>query len=122
MKLYGVLITVIFIFGFLIIGYASTSDKNLNSVEKSQKEVIYKNEETKNKKLTEKEAINLVKQYMKDKNMHIPNFVEVDSKSNDIYTIHAYDVITNEEESHIATSGWFEVNINTGKIKDIMNE
>ena len=122
MKLYGVLITIIFIFGFLIIGYASTSDKNLNSVEKSQKEVIYKNEATKNKKLTEKEAINLVKQYMKDKNMHIPNFVEVDSKSNDIYTIHAYDVITNEEESHIATSEWFEVNINTGKIKDIMNE
>ncbi|MCU9815965.1 hypothetical protein [Paraclostridium sp. AKS73] len=54
--------------------------------------------------------------------MYIPNFVEVDSKYKDIYTIHAYDVITNEEESHIATSGWFEVNANTGKIKDIMNE
>ncbi|GAA0092768.1 hypothetical protein UT300009_27970 [Paraclostridium bifermentans] len=122
MKLYGVLITSIFISGFLIIGYASTSDKNLNSVEKSAKEVVYENKESKTKKLTEKEAVDLVKKYMKEKNMYIPNFVEVDSKSKDIYTIHAYDVITNEEESHVATSGWFEVNINTGKIKDIMNE
>ncbi|WGX76124.1 hypothetical protein QJS64_01385 [Paraclostridium bifermentans] len=122
MKLYGVLITSIFISGFLIIGYASTSDKNLNSVEKSAKEVVYENKESKTNKLTEKEAVDLVKKYMKEKNMYIPNFVEVDSKSNDIYTIHAYDVITNEEESHVATSGWFEVNINTGKIKDIMNE
>lgn len=122
MKLYGVLITSIFISGFLIIGYASTSDKNLNSVEKSAKEVVYENKESKAKKLTEKEAVDLVKKYMKEKNMYIPNFVEVDSKSNDIYTIHAYDVITNEEESHVATSGWFEVNISTGKIKDIMNE
>lgn len=122
MKLYGVLITSIFISGFLIIGYASTSDKNLNSVEKSAKEVVYENKESKTEKLTEKEAVDLVKKYMKEKNMYIPNFVEVDSKSKDIYTIHAYDVITNEEESHIATSGWFEVNINTGKIKDIMNE
>ena len=122
MKLYGVLITSIFISGFLIIGYASTSDKSLNSVEKSAKEVVYENKESKTEKLTEKEAVDLVKKYMKEKNMYIPNFVEVDSKSNDIYTIHAYDVITNEEESHVATSGWFEVNINTGKIKDIMNE
>ncbi|WP_195947084.1 hypothetical protein [Paraclostridium bifermentans] len=122
MKLYGVLITSIFISGFLIIGYASTSDKNLNSVEKSAKEVVYENKESKTEKLTEKEAVDLVKKYMKEKNMYIPNFVEVDSKSNDIYTIHAYDVITNEEESHIATSGWFEINVNTGKIKDIMNE
>ncbi|EQK45525.1 hypothetical protein C672_0252 [[Clostridium] bifermentans ATCC 638] len=122
MKLYGVLITSIFISGFLIIGYASTSDKNLNSVEKSAKEVVYENKESKTEKLTEKEAVDLVKKYMKEKNMYIPNFVEVDSKSKDIYTIHAYDVITNEEESHVATSGWFEVNINTGKIKDIMNE
>lgn len=122
MKLYGVLITSIFISGFLIIGYASTSDKNLNSVEKSAKEVVYENKESKTEKLTEKEAIDLVKKYMKEKNMYIPNFVEVDSKSKDIYTIHAYDVITNEEESHVATSGWFEVNISTGKIKDIMNE
>lgn len=122
MKLYGVLITSIFISGFLIIGYASTSDKNINSVEKSAKEVVYENKESKTEKLTEKEAVDLVKKYMKEKNMYIPNFVEVDSKSKDIYTIHAYDVITNEEESHIATSGWFEVNINTGKIKDIMNE
>ncbi|MBS6509063.1 MAG: hypothetical protein KH369_12755 [Paraclostridium bifermentans] len=122
MKLYGVLITSIFISGFLIIGYASTSDKSLNSVEKSAKEVVYENKESKTEKLTEKEAVDLVKKYMKEKNMYIPNFVEVDSKSNDIYTIHAYDVITNEEESHIATSGWFEINVNTGKIKDIMNE
>lgn len=122
MKLYGVLITSIFISGFLIIGYASTSDKNLSSVEKSAKEVVYENKESKTEKLTEKEAVDLVKKYMKEKNMYIPNFVEVDSKSKDIYTIHAYDVITNEEESHVATSGWFEVNVNTGKIKDIMNE
>lgn len=122
MKLYGVLITSIFISGFLIIGYASTSDKNLNSVEKSAKEVVYENKESKTKRITEKEAVDLVKKYMKEKNMYIPNFVEVDSKSKDIYTIHAYDVITNEEESHVATSGWFEVNVNTGKIKDIMNE
>lgn len=122
MKLYGVLITSIFISGFLIIGYASTSDKNINSVEKSAKEVVYENKESKTEKLTEKEAVDLVRKYMKEKNMYIPNFVEVDSKSKDIYTIHAYDVITNEEESHVATSGWFEVNINTGKIKDIMNE
>lgn len=122
MKLYGVLITSIFISGFLVIGYASTSDKNLNTTQKTTKEVMYKSKDSNAKKITEKEAVDLVKKYMKEKNMYIPKFVEVDSKSKDIYTVHAYDVITNEEESHVATSGWFEVNINTGKIKDIMNE
>lgn len=122
MKLYTVLITSIFISGFLIIGCASASDKNLNSTQKNKQQILYENAGDKYKNLTENEAISLVKKYMKEKNMYIPNFIEIDSKSNNIYTIHAYDVITNEEESHIATTGWFEVNINTGKIKDIMNE
>lgn len=119
MKLYSVLITSIFISGFLIIGCASSTDTSNDYEEKNLKEVTTDNIK---KKLSEEEAVNLIKDYLKKENLYIPNFIEVDSASGDIYTIHAYDVIKNEDESHIATSGWFEINMYTGKITDIMNE
>ncbi|MEG2246007.1 MAG: hypothetical protein RSC84_01005 [Peptostreptococcaceae bacterium] len=119
MKLYSVLITSIFISGFLIIGCASSTDTSNEYKEKNIKEVAYENTK---KKLSEEEAINLVKEYLQREKLYIPNFIEVDSISGDVYTIHIYDVIKNEDESHIATSGWFEVNMYTGKITNIMNE
>ena len=119
MKLYSVLVTSIFLSGFLIIGCASSSDSDKNYNKENLKETSINNVD---KKLSEKEASDLVKKYLEDKNSYIPNFIEVDNVDGDKYIVHAYDVITNKEESHIATSGWFEVNMYTGEIVDIMNQ
>jgi hypothetical protein len=119
MKLYSLLVTSIFISGFLIIGCASSSDSKKAYEENKIKEV---STESTKQKLSKEEAVNLVKEYLESKNLYIPNFIEVDSIDKDNYIVHVYDVITNEEESHIATSGWFEVNMYSGKIVDIMNE
>lgn len=39
-----------------------------------------------------------------------------------IYTIHLYEVIINEEESHTATTGWYSLNLKTKEVKDLINE
>lgn len=116
MKLYGTLISVILLVGCSIIGYYLGLNEE-KEFEKNNIEVMAQNNI---ENLTETDAINLVREYMKGKKMYIPSCIEVDSKSKNIYTIHAYDVINDGQESHIATSGWYEVNIHTGKINDII--
>ncbi|CEJ75147.1 hypothetical protein JGS6364_27671 [[Clostridium] sordellii] len=116
MKLYGLLVVSIVISGFLIIGCASSlSFENKDNV-KSNAIAVSNTKE----KLSKEDAVKLVKEYLKNEKSYIPNFIEVDNISGDVYIVHAYDVITNKEESHVATSGWFEVNMYTGKIIDIL--
>lgn len=116
MKLYGLLVVSIVISGFLIIGCASSlSFENKDNV-KSNVIAVSNTKE----KLSKEDAVELVKEYLKNEKSYIPNFIEVDNISGDVYIVHAYDVITNKEESHVATSGWFEVNMYTGKIIDIL--
>lgn len=116
MKLYGLLVVSIVISGFLIIGCASSlSFENKDNVKSNAISVSNTKE-----KLSKEDAVKLVKEYLKNEKSYIPNFIEVDNISGDVYIVHAYDVITNKEESHVATSGWFEVNMYTGKIIDIL--
>ncbi|MCR1850614.1 hypothetical protein NSA42_15095 [Paeniclostridium sordellii] len=116
MKLYGLLVVSIVISGFLIIGCASSlSFENKDNVKSNDIAVSNTKE-----KLSKEDAVELVKEYLKNEKSYIPNFIEVDNISEDVYIVHAYDVITNKEESHVATSGWFEVNMYTGKIIDIL--
>ncbi|AUN15760.1 hypothetical protein GOD95_01445 [Paeniclostridium sordellii] len=116
MKLYGLLVVSIVISGFLIIGCASSlSFENKDNVKSNAISVSNTKE-----KLSKEDAVELVKEYLKNEKSYIPNFIEVDNISGDVYIVHAYDVITNKEESHVATSGWFEVNMYTGKIIDIL--
>lgn len=116
MKLYGLLVVSIVISGFLIIGCASSlSFENKDNVKSNDITVSNTKE-----KLSKEDAVKLVKEYLKNEKSYIPNFIEVDNISGDVYIVHAYDVITNKEESHVATSGWFEVNMYTGKIIDIL--
>lgn len=75
-----------------------------------------------NSKITEEEAVGLVKKYLSSNGYHISSNIEVDSVDGDNYLVHAYDIINNEDESHTATTGWFEVNMYTGEIKDIMKQ
>ena len=46
--------------------------------------------------------------------------IEVDSVEDRYYIVHVYDVITNDNESHTATTGWYKVNKYNGEIIDIM--
>ncbi|WP_373599900.1 hypothetical protein [Paraclostridium bifermentans] len=117
MKLYSLLIGSILVSGFLIIGCVASSEDDYT--EKNTKEVSASNNK---EKISEEDAVNLIKNYLASNNSYIPSVIEVDNISGDSYIVHAYDVITNEDETHIATSGWFEVNMYTGNITDIMNE
>lgn len=116
MKLYGLLVVSIVISGFLIIGCASSLSFENKDNAKSNAIAVSNTKE----KLSKEDAVKLVKEYLKNEKSYIPNFIEVDNISGDVYIVHAYDVITNKEESHVATSGWFEVNMYTGKIIDIL--
>ena len=74
----------------------------------------------KEKEIGEKKAIKLVKEYLEKNNSYVASHIEVDSVDNKYYVIHVYDVITNDDESHTATTGWYQVNKYTGEIIDIM--
>lgn len=67
-----------------------------------------------------KQTIKLVKNYLKNNNTYIASNIEIDSEDSKYYIIHVYDVISNDGESHTATSGWYQVNKYTGEIIDIM--
>ncbi|WP_195251488.1 hypothetical protein [Romboutsia sp. 1001713B170207_170306_H8] len=51
---------------------------------------------------------------------NIPN-VDV-TVEGDIYTIHIYEVVKNEDESHTATIGWYDFNVKNKEVKDVMSE
>ena len=40
----------------------------------------------------------------------------------DIYTIHLYEIVKNDEESHTATIGWYTLNIKTREVKNLMSD
>lgn len=103
---------------FLLSGCYQTN-QSIDSLDNSElKESI----ETSSKdRISEKDAVNLVKKYLSDNGYHMSSHIEVDSIDGENYLVHAYDIINNEDESHTATTGWFEVNMYTGQIKDIMN-
>lgn len=104
---------------FLLSGCSNTNNL-IDEIEKKQeKETV---EVSNIYKITEEEAINIIKKYLSDNGYHMSSNIEVDSIDGDNYLIHAYDIINNEDESHTATTGWFEVNIYTGEIKDIMKQ
>ncbi|MGL5712855.1 MAG: hypothetical protein ACRCXT_09415 [Paraclostridium sp.] len=104
---------------FLISGCSQMNDQIDNIDTNQEKNIV---EVANSPKITEEEAINLVKKYLSDNGYHRASHIEVDGVDRDIYLIHVYDVITNEDESHIATTSWFEVNMNTGEIKDVMKQ
>ncbi len=118
MKLYSLLISSILVSGFLIIGCVANSQGYYTK--KNIKEVL--NNNNNKEKISKKEAVNLIKNYLESNNLYIPNFIEVDNIQGDVYIVHTYDIITNKEETHIATSGWFEVDMYTGDIINIMDE
>ncbi|MEF9990561.1 MAG: hypothetical protein RRZ84_05760 [Romboutsia sp.] len=73
-----------------------------------------------NEKINTDEAINKVKEYLYDTDSYIPSIVEVDNVSEGKYLVHTYEIIKNEGGEHTSTVGWFEVDIYTGKVTDIM--
>lgn len=75
---------------------------------------------TKEKEIGEKKALRLVKEYLEKNNSYIANHIEVDSVDDKYYTVHVYDIISNDDESHTATTGWYQVNKYTGEIIDVM--
>lgn len=68
-------------------------------------------------KITEKEAVDKVKDYIYKSKKSIPPVVEVDSEDESKYFVHAYEIL----ESHIATIGWYEVDIYSGKVSELTN-
>ena len=61
-------------------------------------------------------ALSIINNYIHSDIYNIEIMVE-----DDIYTIHIYETITNEDESHIATIGWYTFDTNTKEVKDIMS-
>ena len=72
------------------------------------------------KEIDEEKAIKLVKDYLMDNNEYLADHIEVDSMDNKYYIIHVYDIVINGEESHTATTGWYQVNKYSGEIINIM--
>lgn len=118
MKLKVFIVYILVIITLSIVGCSQRFKENNNSISneaENTKEAI--NEAS----ITEKDAINLVKNYLSKNNQYIGSNIEVEGIDGDNYLVHVYDIINNEEESHTATVGWFEVNIYTGEIIDIIN-
>jgi hypothetical protein len=121
MNLNRVVLIGIIIFMILTIGYINSNkiDNTYENQRENNIAVLFNDE--KNKKVNEKEAIQKVKEYMHQTGSYIPPVIEVDSINGNYYVVHAYEIVTNGDESHTATTGWFHVNIHTGEVSDIMN-
>lgn len=75
----------------------------------SSKDIIYENKI----EITEEDAINLVKDYLKENNFYIPSIIEISYEENNEYVIQCYDIV----ENHTSTSGWYYLNKSSGNIK-----
>ncbi|MGL5346586.1 MAG: hypothetical protein ACRDA3_04495 [Peptostreptococcaceae bacterium] len=93
--------------------YKKSYNKSINSVE------VLANI-NKPKEIDEQKAIKLVKDYLMENNEYLAEYIEVDSIDNKYYIIHVYDIVINGEESHTATTGWYQVNKYSGEIINIM--
>lgn len=60
------------------------------------------------------DAINMVTEYLSYK--YVPSNIECDHIEGDDYIIHAYDIVSD----HTSTTGWYSVNMYTGKMKNII--
>lgn len=109
------------LFMILTIGYINNSkaDDTYENQRENNIAVLFSDE--KNKKINEKEAVQKVKEYIHQTGSYLPPIIEVDNINGNYYVVHAYEIVTNGDESHTATTGWFHVNIHTGEVSDIMN-
>ena len=121
MKLNKVILVGSILFMIFTVTYINNNklDNTHENTNKSSIEVLFNND--KNNKMSEKEAIEKVKAHLLKTGTYLPSIIEVDSIDGNYYVVHAYEIVTNEEESHTATMGWFHVNMYTGEISDIMN-
>lgn len=62
-------------------------------------------------------ALNIIRKTNNSKFQHIDVTIE-----DDIYTIHLYEIVKNDKESHTATIGWYILDINTREVKDLIND
>ena len=46
--------------------------------------------------------------------------IDVDSEDASLYTVHAYELVPDEQGGHSATFGWYEVTRATGVVRSIM--
>lgn len=69
--------------------------------------------------ISESKAISLVKDMFKNYG-YIPSIIEVDHIEGNNYVVHAYEIIQDDEKTwHTATTGWYYVDMHTGKIESI---
>ena len=69
--------------------------------------------------ISESKAISLVKDMFKNYG-YVPSIIEVDHIEGNIYVVHAYEIIQDDEKTwHTATTGWCYVDMHTGKIESI---
>lgn len=82
------------------------------AAEKKAKEELEKKKKASNNQITEARAIELVKEYIKNKGESLAPIYDVDSKNDKEYTVHGYA----DMGTHTATSGWYTVDRKTGKV------
>ncbi|MCI2048296.1 MAG: hypothetical protein LKJ76_01075 [Lachnospiraceae bacterium] len=64
------------------------------------------------------DAVALVKMYLDDNAEYVPSVIEVDSETDEVYTVHAYDVVDDGGgDSHTATYNWYDVYKETGTVE-----
>lgn len=110
----------VFIVLAIVAFYTQTNIYKNHKLNKSKEDIQVISNIHSNKEIGEKNALNLIKKYLQKNNAYIADNIEVDSVDNKYYIIHVYDVIENSEESHTATTGWYQVDKYTGEIIDIM--
>lgn len=114
--LVGTMLFMIFTIAYINNNIANDTYENQS---KNTVEVLFSSE--KDKKISEKEAVEKVKEYLHKTGSYIAPIIEVDSINGNYYIVHAYEIITNQDESHTATTGWFYVNIYTGEVTNMIN-
>lgn len=110
--------------GYYVVAYGFNKDgteiereKVKINVDNSKNEYIKTTENMKNK-LSEEEAIYLVKDKLIEKGLNAK--IKVDHIEGNNYVIQVYELVEIEgEDSHIATLGWYNVDMYTGEITDL---
>ena len=97
-------------------------DEEIFNLEVKEKSTI-KGDKTKQDQqsdtISESKAISLVKDMFKNYG-YVPSIIEVDHIEGNNYVVHAYEIIQDYEKTwHTATTGWYYVDMHTGKIESI---
>ena len=127
MDIKKVSLIIITLLTMLTLGCANNKPNNINKEygfkDKKENVINASTNDTlndKSKEISEEKAVELVKEYLSKSGFYLPPVIEVDGIDGDYYIVHAYEIITNEDESHTATMGWYNVNMYTGEIINIM--